>query len=131
MKVSDGFIYVENSRVLTGGDALVVRIDSGIRSPKQIFDLFYHSLSLPGYFGFNWNALFDCLCDLHWIDKRTVAIVHDELPQLSGLEMTTYLSLLSESAVDWHPWEDHSVQVVFNDKDRASVEAALRERKFA
>lgn len=126
MNNSGGFIFVPDVRDYVTGDAVVVWVNGNISSTRQLLDLFYRSLSLPGYFGFNWNALFDCLGDLHWLDERTVAIAHEELPQLPPLEMKTYLSALDHAAADWQPWEAHSVQVVFNDKDYASVEAALR-----
>ena len=38
----------------------------------MIFDVdtllhaFYQNCEFPSYFGFNWNALDDCLCDFHW-----------------------------------------------------------------
>lgn len=36
-----------------------------MRDSDGIFTHFYEALRLPGYFGWNWNALRDCLSDLH------------------------------------------------------------------
>lgn len=127
---SSGFIFVPNTRDYVSSDAVVARVSGDILSTRQLLDLFYRSLYLPGYFGFNWNALFDCLCDLHWLDERNVAIVHDELPRLSPSEMGTYLSVLSDSTAEWQPWEAHSVQAVFNDRDHVRVEAILKGVQF-
>jgi RNAse (barnase) inhibitor barstar len=33
------------------------------------------ALELPDYFGANLDALFDCLCDLTWIEQKHVVIV--------------------------------------------------------
>lgn len=127
MSASDAFTFVPDTLVVAGSDALVVRVNGDIHSTQQLFDLFYRLLTLPGYFGFNWNALSDCLRDFHWVVERTVVIVHDELPQLPPSEMRTYLSVLRDSVVDWQPWEAHSLQVVFKEEDRANIEAAMTE----
>ncbi|KWA11575.1 hypothetical protein WT37_21165 [Burkholderia territorii] len=83
-------------------------------------------LTLPGYFGFNWNALFDCLRDFHWISERTVVIVHDELPELEPSEMKTYFEVLRDAVTDWKVGEAHSLQVVFDERDRARIEAVMK-----
>lgn len=33
---------------------------------KELFDLFADQFAFPEYFGFNLDALYDCLCDLSW-----------------------------------------------------------------
>ncbi|MGX4688720.1 barstar family protein [Streptomyces sp. JNUCC 63] len=35
-----------------------------------VFTQFYEALRLPDYFGWNWNALRDCLTDLHWLSAQ-------------------------------------------------------------
>ncbi|KVM51910.1 hypothetical protein WK11_17035 [Burkholderia ubonensis] len=125
MDASDVFVFVPESRAFMADDAFVARIAGKICTEQQLFESFFRLLTLPGYFGFNWNALFDCLRDFHWIDEKNIVIVHDELPELSTVEMRIYLEVLRDAVVDWKPGEAHSLQVVFNDRDRARVEAAM------
>jgi RNAse (barnase) inhibitor barstar len=48
-----------------------------MRNPASLFHEFAQSLGFPGYFGHNWDALVDCLDDLHsdWHGNANVAIV--------------------------------------------------------
>lgn len=70
MDSSDVFYFSSSDDFHNEDCAFVVRMSQGINGSSQVFDFFYKYLVLPGYFGFNWNALFDCLCDLHWIGEK-------------------------------------------------------------
>ena len=102
--------------------AHVARIPSGIDSKTALFRALVPALALPDYFGANWDALEECLKDLSWIGKKTVALVHEDLPALPKKELATYLSILSEAVKDWSEDEDHTLTVVFP----AKTEKALR-----
>ncbi|KXV03460.1 hypothetical protein CR51_17315 [Caballeronia megalochromosomata] len=125
MKATEVFYFEEDTHKLNNENALISRIDGCLRTPKELFDVLYQSLSLPSYFGFNWNALFDCLRDFHWIGQTRVIIVHDKLPELEPSEMKIYLEILRDAALDWKLGEEHSLQVVFKERDRNSVEALM------
>ncbi|OIK07122.1 hypothetical protein BIV23_05065 [Streptomyces monashensis] len=49
-----------------------------MRDADGVFTQFHEALRLPDYFGWNWNALRDCLCDLHWITATRVLVVVDD-----------------------------------------------------
>ncbi|MFR9164902.1 MAG: barstar family protein [Dysgonomonas sp.] len=34
-------------------------------------------MRFPNYFGFNWNALLDCLRDFDWIEEKYIILIHD------------------------------------------------------
>jgi len=97
------------------------RLNSEIYKPSQLFDALNHLLWLPGYFGFNWNALFECLTDFHWIKERDIVLVHDELPKLGNSELRIYLSVLRDAVLDWESDEKHRLEVVFSESDRECV----------
>jgi len=125
MNVSNSFSFVSDIQRFSENDAFIARIADRICTTQQLFELLYRLLTLPGYFGFNWNALFDCLRDFHWIDQKVVVIVHDQLPELPPLDLRAYLEVLRDAVVDWKPGEAHLLQVVFDEKDRIRVEAAM------
>jgi hypothetical protein len=80
-----------------------------IQNAKHLFDFFYESLVLPGYFGFNWSALSDCLRDLDWISERGVLVVHENIPALPLSEIRIYLEILQDAMLSWRegmniPW---------------------------
>ena len=83
----------------------------------------YQLLWLPGYFGFNWNALQDCLTDLSWIRERRVVLEHAELPNIPETELKIYLEILRDAVLSWKNGDDHCLEVVFNalDRDRVTV----------
>ncbi|MFJ5031024.1 barstar family protein [Streptomyces sp. NPDC088560] len=49
-----------------------------MRDTDGVFTQFYEALRLPDYFGWNWNALRDCLDDLHWIQATHFLLVIDD-----------------------------------------------------
>lgn len=121
----DAFTFVSDASEFIDSGARVARVDGRVCTAQQLFDLLYRLLALPGYFGFNWTALSDCVRDFHWIDERDVVVVHDELPGLPSWEVKTYLEVLSDAALGWKPGEAHSLKIVFNDKDRPRIEATM------
>jgi len=127
MNTPNAFTFVENTQDFKKADTFTARVAGNIRTSQQLFELLYGLLKLPGYFGFNWNALFDCLRDFHWIAERNVAIVHDDLPKLPKEEMRTYLEILRDAIVDWKLGEIHSLQVVFDEKDRSCIQEVMEE----
>ncbi|MGJ5752978.1 barstar (barnase inhibitor) [Streptomyces puniciscabiei] len=49
-----------------------------MRDADGVFTQFYEALRLPSYFGWNWNALRDCLQDLHWLAATHFLLVIDD-----------------------------------------------------
>ncbi|MFE2021460.1 barstar family protein [Streptomyces sp. NPDC059499] len=50
------------------GKTYVARLDGReMRDTDSVFQVFYDGLRLPDYFGWNWDALSDCLRDLNWL----------------------------------------------------------------
>ncbi|HQR46453.1 MAG TPA: barstar family protein [Thermoanaerobaculia bacterium] len=108
--------------------AHVARIPAGIDGKTALFRALVPALALPDWFGANWDALEECLRDLSWIEKRTVALVHEDLPALPQKELATYLSILSDSVADWKEGDEHALAVVFPAKAERAVRALARPR---
>jgi len=125
MNAFNSFSFVPDIQRFSVNDAFIARVTDRICTTQQLFELLCRLLTLPGYFGFNWNALFDCLRDFYWIDQKVIVIVHHQLPELPRSDLRTYLEVLRDAVVDWKPGEAHLLQVVFDEKDRIRVEAAM------
>lgn len=106
-------------------DSHVVRIVGDVRGKDGLLRALYECLELPGYFGFNWDALSECLRDLDWLDSDSVVLVHDVLPVLSKSELRTYVEVLAEAIESWEADDSRSLRVVFPEAVREVVASAL------
>jgi hypothetical protein len=83
----------------------VARLD-GTRmfDPDHAFYEFSDSLIFPGYFGWNWDALSDCLRDLNWLAADGYLILVENVPELlSGnlRDRRTLFQILSRAVRYW------------------------------
>ncbi len=47
---------------------------SNVHNKSQLFELLATSLAFPDYFGHNWDALYDVLCDDHWMGEHGIVL---------------------------------------------------------
>ena len=96
--VTPTFQFVDDPREFRAGDALVLRIPAKARGKEKLFGVLVKGLRLPSYFGWNWDALDECLNDLSWLsDETRVIIVHEGLPfSCGGEQLPAYLNLLRD-----------------------------------
>ena len=111
MNRASSFHFTDTPRI--SAKAFVARIPAGLASVEALLHALYEQARLPGYFGFNWNALSDCLRDLHWIDCHEVVLVHSDVPKLAPEDLRNYIEVLAECVASWRPGEEHSLEVVF------------------
>jgi len=122
MAAFDAFTFIELGTTLTEVDSFVAVVPGGITDAKKLLEVLYQKLNLPGYFGFNWDALSDCLRDFHWIKQRNVVVIHKDLPPLGGTDLVNYVEVLDESIRSWKPEESHRLIVVFPKSCRERIE---------
>lgn len=91
----------------------IVVIPKGIHSKNALLERLCSELQFPAYFGWSWDALFDCLCDLAWIAERRVVLLHRDIPLSDTKEQEMYLDVLSDAVESWLPHEDHELVVFF------------------
>ncbi len=90
---------------------VVTRIPSHISDRSELFDILARDLDFPDYFGRNWDALYDLLCDFSWIQQRRIVIIHHDLPiDLGEKDSRIYLQILRDAAKDWKPEENHECE---------------------
>lgn len=83
-------------------DELVAYVPVDIEDGEVLLQSLAGQLQFPGYFGYNWDALWDCICDFSWTTKRKIFIVHEGLPAgLSKEELEIYLEILNDAVADW------------------------------
>jgi hypothetical protein len=116
------FQFVDDPAAFCDDDAFIVRVRAGVRSKQKLLGILAERLRFPGYFGWNWDALEECLSDLSWLGEgQRVAIVHEGLPFGAGGEhRRTYLQILASAAA-----RNKQFEIVFATRDRADVDAAL------
>ncbi|MFC1836326.1 barstar family protein [Thermodesulfobacteriota bacterium] len=108
---------------------MVARIPRGISNREDLFDVLEKELSLPSYFGRNWDALDECLGDFHWLKAKRVVMIHDDLPDLEEHQLTTYLEVLSDSLREPTRGEDLELVVVFPEETRPRVTELMEAKR--
>ncbi|MDA3800291.1 MAG: barstar family protein [Kiritimatiellae bacterium] len=92
----------------------LVNVPSGIQTKNEVLAVFAKQLNFPDYFGWNWDALYDCLCDLSWISEKTIRIVHADIPSLeNNSQRSIYLDILKDTVWGWKPDDFHKVEIFF------------------
>lgn len=117
------FMFVEKFPIYDTAEVFVVRIDSNIELTDELLRSLYYLLWFPGYFGFNWDALHDCFCDLSWIPCRKIVLLHDSLPRIPKLDLQVYFEILRDAVLDWENDDMHELEIVFLNSDRPLIEA--------
>ena len=76
----------------------VVRIPRGLTNKRRLFAIFVRELDFPSYFGWNWDAFEECLCDLSWLHNQGVFIVHQDLPfRPASRDRANYMAVLDRA----------------------------------
>ncbi|MGW2564180.1 barstar family protein [Streptomyces sp. NPDC001514] len=64
------------------GRTYIARLDGReMRDTDAVFQQFYAGLRLPDYFGWNWDALSDCLRDLEWLPADHYVLIVEAADQ--------------------------------------------------
>jgi RNAse (barnase) inhibitor barstar len=91
---------------------LVVWVPRSVRSKEKLLGILAQGLRFPRYFGWNWDALEECLRDLSWLpENASILIVHEQLPFGEGENRQIYLDIL-KSAIDANKAQGRTLTVV-------------------
>lgn len=92
LRVADPRAYAAEARQQ---GKLVVWIPGTVRSKEKLLGVLSQGLRFPNYFGWNWDALEECLQDLSWLPENSqIVIVHAALPFGAGENLGTYCDIL-------------------------------------
>ncbi len=105
--------FVRETKSYNSRGAFIASLPINIKSNQELLSQLSIYLSFPDYFGFNWDALFECLRDFSWIKEREVVIIHHDLPHLDEKSLKIYLNILNDACQDWKDGEQHYLEIVF------------------
>ena len=127
MTKSNVFKYFDNNSQIpkAASDTFIGILPKGISDMTELFEALFNILLLPGYFGFNWDALSDCLRDFHWLKEKNIVLVHEEMPQLSDDDLWEYLDVLYECITNWGDDEEHRLTVCFPEDCKGRIVDAI------
>ena len=84
---------------------LVYRVDlRKARSREQMLGLVGEGLELPAWYGANYDALMDCLCDLNWVPAPGYVIILENCHNIATLappEFNMMIDVFAEAANAW------------------------------
>jgi RNAse (barnase) inhibitor barstar len=102
-------------------DARLIFVPSGLENKEALLAFLARAVPFPDYFGYNWDALEECLAD--WGEKETpkIALVHQDIPLFNAsTDQRIYLEILATAARD-----SKSLTVFFPPKYRPHISAIL------
>ena len=102
-------------------DTFVIEIPAGIGTCADLLETYATRGRFPEYFGGNFNALRDCLCDFDWVSAQTIVIAHADVPLTDASDAAAYLRLLADVLQLWLRIDLHDVVVVFPADERATI----------
>jgi hypothetical protein len=111
MKTS--FFYSSSYASFNDSEAYLAIIGNKEYDERSFLRMLSEKLCFPDYFGFNWDALSDCLRDFHWIIPKKIIIFHSILPNLPVKDLKIYLRVLNFCVNDWKANEAHELVVIF------------------
>src|SRR5258705_4626814 len=93
--------------------AFIANISTELDGKRALLQELKKKLFLPDYFGYNWDALEECLRDFNWIKQKIIVLIHTDFPKLNQTDSKIYLEILINASNDWTEKEEHLFEVVF------------------
>ena len=98
-------------------------IPLGITHKQDLLKSYAEVFKFPDYFGFNWDALDECLADFDWLNGiKHIVIYHLDLSQIGIKETKTFLNVLNHNA---GAGLGGSLTVAFPEQYREEIETIL------
>ena len=119
------FSFVEIKDVITS-ESFVFSVPAGIGNKADLLLSLAKAGKFPTYFGYNWDALEDCMRDFSWISNKRIIMVHTDLPLAENKnDLSTYLKILSEAVKFWDSNKLHELIVCFSFQAKPSIIQSL------
>jgi len=106
-------------------------VPAGIQNEAALLEALYNSLRFPDYFGGNWDALNECICDLSWLPPGDVILSHTDLPLSEDrAALCAYLKILKRAIENWNTTGSNMIFVSPEKFDASGERALLVKRKL-
>ncbi|CAH0337575.1 hypothetical protein FVB9288_03344 [Flavobacterium sp. CECT 9288] len=112
----NSFKFLPNVLNYKSSNDCVLVIPPEIIDKNGLLQYISSRLSFPNYFGYNWDALYDCLIDLKWIEQKKISLIHDDLNISNNDDLKIYLNILEDVVTNWQESDKHLFEVVFSIK---------------
>lgn len=124
-EASQSFHLYSDEIDLRAEDRFVATISGEQQTKADLLTGLAKTLKFPDYFGYNWDALFDCLQDLSWIPQKEIIIMHKKLPGLPFEELRIYLTVLADAVSSWREKSQHRLAVWFPQMSKLTIASIL------
>lgn len=122
---TDNIIFMPNPSEFELKDSFVAHLPK-IDGVMHLFNELFDKLRFPDYFGFNWDAVNDCLNDFTWITEKDIVIVHDSSINLEEKDFDIYIDILHNTILSWLPDIQHTLRVVFRTYHKEIIERFIK-----
>ena len=124
---ADKFNFFHDPEKYNSADTCVAQIPENVCTKDGILECLYIALSFPSYFGFNWDALFECLRDFSWIKERSIVIIHSNVKCIPDDILKIYLEVLNDAINSWEMNSLHNLYVIFNSINEQHIKSLCNE----
>lgn len=105
--------YADEWKDLVEPGDFVAILPRGLDTKDKLLNALAETLQFPDYFGFNWDALNDCLKDFHWLGQRRILLIHEDPTLLTREDLAVYIDILEDVAKLWGEFNEHKLIVIF------------------
>jgi RNAse (barnase) inhibitor barstar len=120
------FTFIESPQNYLCDNSLIIKMSETFCNKDDIIHDFSEKLAFPTSFGNNWDALYDCLCDLHWISEEKIIIIYNYVPFLEKNEAKIILSIFYDVLNTWKNAGIERITFVFPIKQKNEIENVLQ-----
>jgi RNAse (barnase) inhibitor barstar len=88
----------------------VFRIDlAGVRDKHELLAAIGKAMAFPEWFGFNWDALMDCLADLGWRPAEGYVVILEHCDGIHGRAEADFVQALQVFEAAANEWREQGI----------------------